>query len=70
MTRTKRRMIETILIKINGIRVKLQDELEEFKSMRKGVSDNQRTKLETRIGSRESMIKELDIIEMNVREEL
>jgi hypothetical protein len=66
----KRRMIHTILIKINGIRVKLQDELEEFKNMRDNVSDSQRSKLETRIGSRESMIKELDIIELNIREEL
>jgi hypothetical protein len=63
-------MLHSALIKINGIRVKLKDELEEFERIRKGVNDNQRAKLETRIGSRKSMIKELDIIEMNIREEL
>ena len=63
-------MTHTTLIKLNGVRAKLQDELKEFEDMRKGVNDNQRAKLETRIGSRKSMIKELDIIEMNIREEL
>jgi hypothetical protein len=31
----KRRMIHTILIKLNGVRVKLKDELEEFELINK-----------------------------------
>ena len=63
-------MTHTTLIKLNGVKAKLQDELEELRNMRNGINDNQRSKLEIRIGSREVMIKELEIIELNIREEL
>ena len=45
----KRYNIHTALIKLNGVRVKLQDELEELKAMRGKVHENQISKLETRI---------------------
>ena len=63
-------MIHTTLIKLNGIRAKLMDELEDFENMRKGISENQRSKLEARIDSRKVMISELNIIELNIRDTL
>lgn len=65
-----RRMLHTQLIRINGIREKLQHELKEFEDMRKTVHDKQRGKLEYRIETRKSMIKDLDLIEQDIRLEL
>ena len=68
MTRLEIRDVHTNLIKINGVKVKLEEELKELVSLRKNVSDNQRTKLETKIGIRKVMIKDLLEIDLNTRE--
>ena len=63
-------MIHTGLIKLNGVKVVLQDELKELENMRKGINDTQRAKLEKRIAIRKVMIENLCNIELEFREEL
>ena len=65
-----RKMIHTGLIKLNGVKVVLQDELKELENMRKGINDTQRAKLEKRIAIRKVMIENLCNIELELREEL
>jgi len=60
----------SILIKLNGVKVLLEDELKELENMRQGINDTQRAKLEKRIGVRKEMIKTLRNIELDFREEL
>tara|TARA_R110002126_G_scaffold129114_2_gene271828 strand:- start:820 stop:1023 length:204 start_codon:yes stop_codon:yes gene_type:complete len=60
----------TILIKLNGIRSKLQDELEDLQNKRKTINDKFRKELETRIGIRKQMIKDLNTIDLDIRSEL
>ena len=66
----KRYNIHSSLIKINNVRNKHELELKELELMRKSITDNQRKKLETRIGIRKQMIQDLNEIELNIREEL
>lgn len=63
-------MIHTALIKINGIRVKIDLELKELESMRKGINERQRANLEMKIANRKEWIEELNNIELEFREEL
>jgi hypothetical protein len=65
-----RKMIHTGLIKLNGVKVVLQDELKELENMRKGINDTQRAKLEKRIAIRKVMIENLCNIELDFRSEL
>jgi len=60
----------SILIKLNSMKVVLQDELKELENMRKGINDTQRAKLEKRIAIRKVMIETLCNIELDLREEL
>ena len=68
--KSKKYMLHTGLIKLNGVKVVLQDELKELENMRKGINDTQRAKLEKRIAIRKVMIENLCNIELEFREEL
>lgn len=65
-----RRETHTLLIKLNGIRERASIHLENLKRQRSSVSDNNRGKLESVIGHRELDIKEIDYIELELREKL
>ena len=67
MSRTE---THTALIKLNGIRVKLQDELEDYESKRETIHDSRRAELETKIGSRKVMISDLNSIELDIKDKL
>jgi hypothetical protein len=66
----KRRMIHTKLIKLNGVREAIKLEIAELESMRKGINERQRAKLEMKIANRKQWIKDLDFSELEIREEL
>ena len=63
-------MIHTGLIKLNGVRTKINLEVAELEAMRKGVSERQRANLEMKIANRKEWVKELNSIELEFREEL
>ena len=66
----KRIMIHTGLIKLNGIRTKINLEVAELEAMRKGINERQRANLEMKIANRKEWVKELNSIELEFREEL
>jgi len=66
----KRIMIHTGLIKINGVRESIKLEVAELEAMRKGINERQRANLEMKIANRKEWVKELDSIELELREEL
>ena len=63
-------MIHTALIKINGIREKINLEVKEMEAMRSGINERQRANLEMKIANRKSWINELNEIELDFRVEL
>ena len=63
-------MIHTGLIKINGVRESIKLEVAELEAMRKGINERQRANLEMKIANRKEWVKELDSIELELREEL
>lgn len=63
-------MIHTGLIKINGIREQITHDLEDLEKLRSGIHEKQRAKLEHKIDQRKHWIKELNSIELELREEL
>ena len=62
--------IQTILIKLNGVRESLQYDLEDLKAKRGQVSESMISVLETKIGRRETEIKDLNSMELDLREHL
>lgn len=63
-------MTHTKLIKLNGVREALKSDLDDLERLRKGISDNQRAKLEYKIERLKGYIKDLDFSELELREEL
>jgi len=63
-------MIHTALIKINGVRESIKLEVAELEAMIKGITERQRAKLEMKISHRKEWVKELDSIELDLRDEL
>jgi len=70
VTKKEAMSLHTALIKVNGIREKIMLEKAELEHMRKGISDNQRARLEMKISNYDLWIKELNDIELEFREEL
>ena len=62
--------IHTKLILLNGVRKQLIEELEDLQNKRKTINDKFRKELETRIGIRKQMIKDLNTIDLDIRSEL
>jgi len=63
-------MIHTALIKVNGLRESITLEVAELESMRSGINERQRANLEMKIANRKLWIKQLNDIELELREEL
>ena len=63
-------MLHLALIKINGVRESIKLEVAELESMRKGINERQRANLEMKISNRKEWVKELNSIDLEVREEL
>lgn len=65
-----RRETHTALIKLNGIREGVLSDVEVLENRRGSVKDNQRKLLEYKIGRNQQYIKDLDYIELDLREKL
>lgn len=63
-------MIHTGLIKLNGVREAIKLEIAEMEAIRKGINERQRANLEMKISNRKLWVKELNDIELELREEL
>lgn len=61
--------IHSILIKLNGVREGINLEVAELQQMRKGINERQRANLEMKITNRKHWIKELNTMELDLREE-
>ena len=63
-------MLHLALIKINGVKESIKLEVAELEAMRKGINERQRANLEMKIANRKEWVKELNSIDLEVREEL
>ena len=66
----KRRETHTALIKLNGIREGIKSDLEVLENRRNNIHDKHRKLLEYKIGRNTQYIKDLDYIELELRDKL
>ena len=70
MNREIRKTTHDKLIRLNGVREDLKEDLKDLEFMRPNISDSQRPRLEIKIERLKKYIKDLDFTDLELREEL